>query len=234
MTPTNAVGCVIVAAGQGTRLGAKVPKAFVTLGGKSLIHHAVDRVMSSGSVGHVVIVVPGSQVQDVRSWWEAIAEATRPVVVAGGSERHDSVGLGVAALPEHVRVILIHDAARCLAPAQLVTDVARAVHQGHPAVVPSLPITDTIKQVDHTDHVVTTVNRNFLRAAQTPQGFDRRTLERAHQGYNGQLITDDAALLEESGVPVYVIPGHHDAIKITTAGDLAFAEWLLNRVESSD
>ena len=135
----DGVGCVVVAAGQGTRLAAGRPKAFVELAGTTLLEHAVSRVLDAG-VHHVVAVVPADLVASTRELL-----AGRAAVVAGGAERQDSVGLGLSALPDSAEVVLVHDAARCLAPPSLVAAVVRAVRDGHPAVVPGRPVVDTLK-----------------------------------------------------------------------------------------
>ncbi|MGN6300413.1 MAG: 2-C-methyl-D-erythritol 4-phosphate cytidylyltransferase [Angustibacter sp.] len=220
----DGVGCVVVAAGQGTRLAAGRPKAFVELAGTTLLEHAVSRVLDAG-VHHVVAVVPAELVASTQQLL-----AGRAVVVAGGAERQDSVALGLAGLPEEVAVVLVHDAARCLAPPSLVAAVVQAVQSGHPAVVPGLPVVDTLKEVDGAGTVVGTVAREPLRAVQTPQGFDRAVLQRAHAAADA-AATDDAALVERLGESVTVVPGDPMALKITTPDDLALAEFWLARVE---
>ncbi len=143
-------------------------------------------------------------------------------MVAGGAERTDSVAAGLAALRAGDGIVLVHDAARALAPAALFSRLIHEVRSGHPAVVPGLPVTDTIKQVDRRGVVVATPDRAFLRAVQTPQAFLREVLEHAHA--TGAAATDDAALVEAVGGHVRVVDGEPLAFKITTADDLAFAE----------
>ncbi len=146
-------------------------------------------------------------------------------LVAGGAERGDSVLAGLRALPDELAIVLVHDAARAFAPADVFARVAEAVRAGHPAVVPGQPVVDTIKSVDAAGVVTGTPDRQSLRAVQTPQGFDRATLAGAHA--QGSLATDDAALVERLGVPVLVVDGHPDAFKVTTAADLLRAERLV-------
>src|SRR5205823_707637 len=147
-----------------------------------------------------------------------------------GPDRTSSVRHGLAALPDRVGRVLVHDAARCLVPGDLVRRVAEAVPTWG-AVVPGLPLADTVKQVDAAGTVVATPDRAWLRAVQTPQGFDRDLLERAHRTQqragSPSEATDDAALVERLGEPVHVVPGDPRALKITTADDLALAAWLL-------
>ena len=154
------------------------------------------------------------------------AGQVRITVVAGGAERGDSVAAGLAALPPEVGIVLVHDAARALAPPAVFKRVVEAVRQGHSAVVPALAVTDTIKVVDARDHVVSTPDRNALRAVQTPQAFLRETLERAHHA-GGESVTDDAGLVESLGDAVFVVAGDPRSRKVTDAEDLAVVgSWL--------
>jgi 2-C-methyl-D-erythritol 4-phosphate cytidylyltransferase len=144
-------------------------------------------------------------------------------VVAGGAERTDSVAAGLAALRPGDEVVLVHDAARALAPPTLFSRLVREVLAGHDAVVPGLPLTDTVKKVDADGVVVATPDRAALRAIQTPQAFRREVLEHAHARAAGGA-TDDAALVEAVGGHVRVVDGDRLAFKITTPDDLAVAE----------
>lgn len=146
-------------------------------------------------------------------------------VVSGGAERGDSVAAGLTVLSKASRVVLVHDAARCLTPPGVFDRVAEAVRAGAPAAVPGLAVVDTIKQVDAAGRVVGTPDRSRLRAIQTPQGFARSVLERAHAVTSE--ATDDAALVERLGEPVLVVDGDRLAFKITTREDLDRAARIL-------
>jgi len=146
-------------------------------------------------------------------------------VVAGGADRSASVAAGLAALRPDDGIVLVHDVARALAPADLFARVIRAVHAGHPAVVPGLAVTDTVKVVDAQGRVLATPDRTSLRGIQTPQGFLREVLERAHG--DGASATDDAGLVERVGGHVRVVDGDPRALKITSRLDLAVATVLL-------
>ncbi|MHB1211968.1 MAG: IspD/TarI family cytidylyltransferase, partial [Candidatus Nanopelagicales bacterium] len=129
-----------------------------------------------------------------------------------------------------VDVVLVHDAARPLVPAEVVGSVVSAVRSGHPAVVPGLPVVDTIKAVDDHGDVERTVDRESLRSIQTPQGFDRAVLQRAHAAADLDAVaTDDAGLVERLGTRVHVVPGHEEAFKVTTPLDVVIAEAILAR-----
>jgi 2-C-methyl-D-erythritol 4-phosphate cytidylyltransferase len=219
---------ILVAAGSGVRLGAAMPKAFAPLCGESLLAHALRGVFGCGEVGHVIIVAPAShldQARDVAGLNRLDGHHPRVDVVAGGADRSASVEAGLAVLRDDDGIVLVHDVARCLAPPDLFARVIRAVREGHPAVVPGLPVTDTVKVVDDKGRVLDTPERESLRGIQTPQGFRREVLERAHAG--GDSATDDAGLVERTGGHVRVVTGDHRALKITSPLDLTLAKALL-------
>lgn len=225
----TSVGALVVAAGRGERLGPGDPKALRVLGGTPMLVHAVRALAAASRVDHVVVAAPPDAVTVTRQLLAGEHGGASLVVVAGGAERPDSVRAALAALPDDVDVVLVHDAARPLAPSDLADAVADAVAAGCDAVVPVLPVVDTVKQVSG-DKVVATVDRSTLRAVQTPQGFRRGVLEQAHREHrtgDGVEVTDDAGLVERIGRPVTVVPGHEDAFKVTRPVDLLLAEALL-------
>ncbi|MDQ2758761.1 MAG: 2-C-methyl-D-erythritol 4-phosphate cytidylyltransferase [Actinomycetota bacterium] len=233
------MGVVVVAAGSGSRLGAGVPKAFVALDGVTLLEHAVRRALGCPQLRQVTVVAPSSHLEVAWAALDAaVAASSAPVgvayaVVPGGDDRRDSVCAGLATLVPEVDVVLVHDAARCLAPSALFASVAGSVAAGHPAVVPGLPVVDTVKEVDDDGRVVSTPDRARLRAIQTPQGFARAVLEQAH-ALTGSAVTDDAALVERLGLPVLVVPGDPLAEKVTTPRDLALAQTMLSGAGAGD
>jgi 2-C-methyl-D-erythritol 4-phosphate cytidylyltransferase len=174
-------------------------------------------------VGEIVVVAPAAHVDEVR------ALVPSALVVAGGATRQDSVRAGLSALSADVDVVLVHDAARALAPSTLAARVVAAVREGHAAVVPGLAVTDTIKSVSESGAVVSTIDRSALRAIQTPQGFSRDLLERAHASSPGSPATDDAGLVEALGEPVHVVDGDRLALKVTTIDDLLVATALMGQ-----
>jgi 2-C-methyl-D-erythritol 4-phosphate cytidylyltransferase len=193
-----------------------------------LLFHTVARLRAAEGMTSIVLAVPAGREAAVADEFADLAVTT----VAGGATRQESVLAALRCLPPEVDTVLVHDAARPLAPVTLIDAVARAVRGGAPAVVPGLPVTDTVKRVDPRGLVVETPPREHLRAIQTPQGFARAVLERAHALPASALpasgaVTDDAGLVELLGEPVLVIPGHPDAFKITHPDDLVRAEALL-------
>ncbi|MBN0041915.1 2-C-methyl-D-erythritol 4-phosphate cytidylyltransferase [Cellulosimicrobium cellulans] len=239
---------VLTAAGSGTRLGLDLPKALVELDGLPLVVQAARRLCASGAVDAIVVTAPAGLRDHVAALLRDDPAIDRPVrVVEGAGTRQASVAAGLRAGlvegpgGEPVDVVLVHDAARPLAPPALVRRVVEAVRAGHDAVVPGLPVTDTIKRVtaarsddpSHAEPVAETVDRATLRAVQTPQGFDRELLVRAHEAAAHRAddeqvsATDDAGLVEALGLPVHVVPGDAAAAKITTAHDLRVAALTL-------
>lgn len=215
--------CILVAAGRGDRLGPGAPKALRLLAGEPILVHAARAAVASGVVDLVAVAAPPDEADDVRDLLKP--HAPELVVVAGGATRVRSVAACLAELPSSVDVVLVHDAARCLTPAALFAAVAGAVTDGADAVVPVLPVADTVKQVDGA-MVVATLDRSELRAVQTPQGFRRGVLERAHSAV-AEDATDDAGMVERAGFAVRVIPGHEEAFKVTRPLDLVLAEAVL-------
>jgi 2-C-methyl-D-erythritol 4-phosphate cytidylyltransferase len=218
------VAILVPAAGMGVRLGPGGPKALRMLAGEPLLLHAVRGIAAAPSVGLIVVAAPAADIDTVTS---LLALISGPVcVVAGGSTRQESVANALAAVPAEFDLVLVHDAARALTPPSLIESVAAQLRAGSFAVVPALPVADTIKRVGPGGEVVATVDRSVLRAVQTPQGFRRATLAAAHASAADDH-TDDAGLAEQAGVRVDTVPGDDLAFKITRPFDLAVAEALL-------
>jgi 2-C-methyl-D-erythritol 4-phosphate cytidylyltransferase/2-C-methyl-D-erythritol 2,4-cyclodiphosphate synthase len=219
ITPRPRVGIIVVAAGSGTRLGAGEPKAFVGIDEHSILWHCL-RGTFAAPVAQVVIVAPPSRTGDALTEAQAVASARRDLVsvVAGGETRQSSVAAGLGALWADVEIVLVHDAARALTPPAVFERVIDAVDAGAVAVIPVLPVVDTIKRVDD-GSIIGQVDRSTLAAAQTPQGFRRDVLSAAYASAADDF-TDDAALVARAGHPVTTVAGDERAFKITTAADL--------------
>lgn len=224
MAQLNEAVALVPAAGRGDRLGYGMPKALVPVRGVPLLLHAVRGLLDAGRVRHVVVAAPVAELDAV----SALVSGLPVDVVAGGADRTASVACALRRAVEAapgVRIVLVHDAARAFTPPEVVARVVDAVAAGARAVVPVLPVTDTVKRVDAAGVVLDTPDRSALRVVQTPQGFDLGTLLDAHA--SAVSATDDAGLVELLGVPVTTVAGHPNAMKVTTPHDLAVAEKVL-------
>ena len=222
---TGRVAAIIPAAGSGVRLGADVPKAFLALGGLSLLTRSA---LAMSTVADVLIIAAPADSLDEASAQLAQVDAEIHIV-AGGEHRQESVANALRMVPEDVSIVLVHDAARPLVPIEVTQNVVTAIRNGAKAVIPVLPLVDTIKRVNNHGIAIETVDRNQLRRVQTPQGFDRATLELAYQ--NPEVVaTDDAGLMDALGIPVLTVPGDERALKITTMTDVQHALSLLEAI----
>ena len=214
----NKTAAIIAAAGMGHRLGANLPKALVKLLDKTLVEHAVANL---SPVCELIIVTAPSGYEAEYS--KILGDQVE--VITGGVLRSDSIRLAISKIPAKYEYVLVHDAARALASTTLASSVLSQLIQGEQAVVPALNVIDTIKEVDAKGYVRNTLDRSALKSIQTPQGFTRSVLERAHTA--SEDATDDAALVEALGIAVKVITGEEGALKITTPSDLAVGIRLL-------
>ncbi|GAA4143929.1 2-C-methyl-D-erythritol 4-phosphate cytidylyltransferase [Leifsonia shinshuensis] len=223
--PGPRVAVVVVAAGSGARLGAEVPKAFVELDGATLLERSLHAVRGMRSPVEPILVVPADRVAEAAELAHRVFG--RPAdVIAGGATRQQSVAAGLTVLGDEVEVVLVHDAARALAPSALFDAVVAAVVETGHGVIPGLPVSDTIKRVHADGSVHETVDRSTLAAVQTPQGFPRDQLLAAYAAATTDE-TDDAGLVAAAGYRVTVLAGEADAFKITTPSDLRRAHDLV-------
>lgn len=222
MTP---VSVIIVAAGSGVRLGARVPKAFVSLNGKPMVGYSLQAFQECQSVAEIILVKPAFyQINGLR-YFDKYPKLS--AIVSGGKERLDSVRAGLNMVSPDARVILIHDAARPLIRAEQITAVARAAEK-HGAAILAAPVTDTIKKASG-GRITGTVDRSQLWRAQTPQGFKMPVLQRSHFNRKNIPATDDSQLVEMIKGKVRIVPGNDGNIKVTTPMDLEIASWLLKK-----
>ncbi len=209
---------IIAGAGLGNRLGAKLPKALIQIEGISLVERAFASL--SKVVDEIVITAPAGFEGEFQ---KIVGDSAK--VITGGVLRSDSVKLAVSKISPTVTKILVHDAARGLATSDLAARVLAEL-DNEDAVIPALPLVDTVKEIDSAGYVRNTPDRNQLRAVQTPQGFSKSVLLRAHEA--SEDASDDAALVEALGIKVKTIPGEALALKITNPEDIAVAISLLN------
>ncbi len=223
------VAAVVVAGGRGERLGA--PKQFLPLGGVPLIMWSVRAFADHPDVREVVVVLPPGT-EEAPGW----LTGERVSWCAGGATRRESAGAGVGSVSRGASIILVHDAARPFVTPALIDRVVSAA-AGSGAALPVLPVADTIKRTG-AGRVLETLERESLGRAQTPQGFEAGLIRRLHSDAQraGWNVSDDSALAERAGIEVVPVAGEPGNLKITTAADMAFAEWLVDsgRVSAAD
>lgn len=213
---------MLVAAGRGERLGGN-PKQYRPIAGVPMVLRALRPFAAHPEVLHTVIVLPPDDVAAPPSFLSDLAGATL-TLVAGGTDRSDSVAAGLRSLPEACAVVLVHDAARPFPDPEVIGAVIREARSGRGAVA-AVPVTDTVKEIapDDSRRVIRTVARDRLWRAQTPQGFPRSLLAAAHR-MPAEGATDDATLVERLGAEVRIVPDSPRNLKVTTAEDLEWAE----------
>ncbi len=217
---------ILVAAGLGERMGAAQPKAFLLLAGEALLLRTARAFDRTETVDAIVAVVPAGSEARARTLLAPIAKLH--AVIPGGARRQDSVLAGLRHIPPAFDgVVLIHDAARPFVSGALIRDVVCAARQ-EGAALPVLDLVDTIKRVQD-GHVVTTLDRASLAAAQTPQGFRFQLLLKAYEDalHAETVLTDEAMAVEQLGSPVVTVKGSPANRKLTTPADLEWAEQLL-------
>ncbi len=219
---------VVVAAGRGRRMGG-VEKQFLPLGGKPVVYYPLRTLDASPSITGIILVVPPGKVEYARHMIHDLGISKVKKVVEGGEERQDSVMRGL----EHVEdgVVLIHDGVRPFLRVSLVERISREAGR-FGAVVPGIPVKDTLKKVEHNE-VIKTLERGGVYAIQTPQGFDKEILLDAYRkAYkDGFYATDDAGLVERAGYTVRVVEGDALNLKITTKDDIILAGAILQMLE---
>jgi 2-C-methyl-D-erythritol 4-phosphate cytidylyltransferase/2-C-methyl-D-erythritol 2,4-cyclodiphosphate synthase len=228
---------VVVAAGRSTRMGGP-DKLLAPIGGRPLLAWTLEALAREPAVERIVVVTAAERVAEIRAapWLPTAVTA----VVEGGVRRQESVAAGFAGLVDLTqtadaaqddgeRVLLVHDGARPILAAGLVEAVVRATAR-HGAAIPVVAIAETLKVVDD-DHIVATIERSGLAAAQTPQGVRRGLLRAAYDRYPPDGLetwTDEAALLEACNIPVHVVPGDPSNLKVTLPADLRRVEASLS------
>ena len=220
------VGVVIVAGGSGSRVGGTELKQFRWVAGKPMLLHSVQLFQLRADVAIVVVVLPKAYAADPPPWLFQ-CDIDRLLVSTGGRDRAESVYNGLEDMPEEVEIVLVHDAARPLVTGESIERVVQGARTGVGAVA-GLPVVDTLKRVSEAGRILETIDRTQLWRAQTPQGFPRGMLERAHLDARRQGIsaTDDAGLCERLGLPVMMVQGSERALKVTEEADFARADAL--------
>ena len=212
-------------------MGQDRPKQYLLLNGIPILVHTVRAFASSPVINQIVVVVPPDQVDlttDLLAEHHLTGETLQ--IVAGGKRRQDSVKAGLDLLGDDVESVLVHDGARPLVPPNLITDCCNAVSR-YGAAIAAVPVKDTLKKSNGDKTILHTVDRKDLWQAQTPQGAHRRLLLDAYSTSGDREVTDEASLLELSGVEVHLVEGAETNIKITRPDDLVLAEKIMNKKE---
>lgn len=223
------IAAVIVAAGQGLRMGSDKPKQFLLLDGKPIILHTLEKFLSFSSIDAIVLVVEQTEITTAESLLASQNIHSKNIIfAAGGESRQASVFNGLQAIDAHEGIVLIHDGVRPLVSERLIATCIQGARDWG-ACIPTIRVNDTLKRVNNSGMVESTVIRQRLHLAQTPQAFQLSLIRKAHQRaiIEHWQVTDDASLVEHLGRKVRVVPGMAENIKITTPQDLQFAEVLL-------
>ncbi len=223
------VSVIIVAAGSGLRLGAKIPKAFVKINGKAMLEYSLEAYQNCKHINEIILVKPPSYQFNGLKYFDHFSKLA--AIVSGGKERLDSVRAGINSLSPKTDMVLIHDAARPLIKPDQIEAVISAARK-HDAAILATPVTDTIKKAGK-GWIKGTVDRSDLWKAQTPQGFRKEILERSHFNQRTRSVTDDSQLVEMIKGKVFIVPGDDGNIKITTPFDLEIAACLLKKKRSA-
>jgi 2-C-methyl-D-erythritol 4-phosphate cytidylyltransferase len=221
------VWAVLAAAGSGERLGADRPKAFVRFGDLPLLAESLRRLDDSDWVDSIVVAAPPGWEEPAILLAEELGCSKVSSCITGGATRAESVQLGLQEVPEDAAVVLVHDAARPFLEEAVIERVLAALNEGWDGAVPALHVPDTVKRVEG-ERVVETLNREQLRAVQTPQAFVASVLRSAYEG-DVAGASDCASLVEARGGRVKVVEGDPRLVKITDAADLERVAALLVR-----
>jgi 2-C-methyl-D-erythritol 4-phosphate cytidylyltransferase len=211
-------------------MGADTPKQYIVIAGKPLLVHTLQKFEAAGIDG-IILAVPSGDVSFVKN--DIIGKygiEKVMAVVPGGKERQDSVRAGLEVLPEGTDVVAVHDAVRPFVSSGLIRSVIEQAAAFSAAVL-GVPVKDTVKRVTRDNIIFGTLERNELWLTQTPQAFRAGViLEAYRRAYEeGFYATDEAALVERIGVKIRMVPGAYENIKITTADDIRYAEFIMER-----
>lgn len=219
---------IIVGAGRGERMGANTDKAFLSLGPRPLVAYSMMAFEACPEIRQIVLVVRRDRIEAAKNMAQMFGISKLRAVVAGGAHRQDSVRKGLAELPPETRYVTIHDAARPLVTPNLISETVKCAHQ-HGSGVAGRRMVDTVKLVEKAPIISRTVDRDQLWTVQTPQTFRLDLLRQAYArlAETGAVVTDDAAALEQIGVPVRLVEWAPVNLKVTIAEDLAVAAALL-------
>lgn len=229
MYKNNYVSVIIAAAGMSNRMGSKINKQFIAIGGKPILAHTIEKFENSRYIDEIILVLKEDEIDYCRR--EIVNKyGFKKVkkIIKGGDERQSSVYNGILALNENTSIVLTHDGARPFIKTDIIDKSIREVDRVDACIV-GVPVKDTIKVVGDSSEIIDTPNRSTLWAAQTPQCFRKEIIKLAHEKAieDSYLGTDDSSLVERLGLKVNLIMGSYENIKITTPDDILLGETLI-------
>lgn len=220
---------ILVAGGSGSRMGVALPKQFLSVAGKPILVHTLERFLAYSADLQVILCLPADQL----AYWQELKQAypltfTHPIIeTPGGASRFQSVRNGLQRIEDNEGLVAVHDGVRPFVPVEVIAESFRTAAQQGTAVV-SVPAKDSIRLV-HSETENQALDRSQLRLVQTPQTFQVALLKKAFEQSESPLFTDDASVAEAAGFPIFLVEGSYENIKITTPEDLWMAEAILQR-----
>jgi 2-C-methyl-D-erythritol 4-phosphate cytidylyltransferase len=221
---------IIVAGGIGTRMGNALPKQFLPLAGKPMLYHSINNFVQALPNVHVVIVMHPSYISHAHETLLAFENKIECTIVAGGNTRYESVQNGFKAInAQATDIVLVHDAARPFVPADLIVSVCTmAIEKG--MAIPVIAIAESVRMVR--DGKNTPFDRSFLRIVQTPQVMQYHIMQKCFMGPYDESFTDEATVCQQHGVPISLVPGDENNIKITTPAQYNWAQYYISHIEA--
>lgn len=223
---------IIVAAGSGTRFGSKTPKQFLEIADKPLIFHTLDRFENCVSINEIILVLSENEIENFQKLAQKYQITKLKKIVTGGKTRAESVSNGLQAVDKNCKIVAVHDGARPLvSPEEISQTIEKAKETGAVCLVGK--VSDTIKEISTDDKIISTIDRNNLRRALTPQTFRVEILKKAFANADlTEAATDECFLVEKLGYEIAIVEGSAKNIKITTPEDFILAEKLLTEIEN--
>ncbi len=216
---------VIVAGGTGTRMGSAIPKQFLQIGGKPILVHSINKFLKAFPDIHIILVLHPSFIDEGKLIIQSMQGTPDITIVPGGETRFHSVKNGLKQVKDN-SIIFVHDVVRCLVSESLIRSCYdQAKEKG--SAIPAVPITDSVRMIEGDTTKV--IDRNLLRAVQTPQTFRSEIILPAFEQVYNTSFTDEATVVEAAGNKIFLIEGEKENIKITVPADITFAEQLLSQ-----
>ncbi len=220
------IQAIVLAAGRGERLKAGLPKAFIKFNKKPLLVYSLQTFSKSKRISSIILTVPKTYLLEAKKIINFYGLNKVKAIIAGGRQRSDSVLNAVRVLDKDTEFVLIHDSARAFVSKDLISSVIGALRD-NPAIIPVIDLVDTIKHVDGRGTVRTTMDRKYLKAVQTPQGFKRKIIDKYFKKTTGCLYDD--SMFVEKKVKVKTIRGEVYNVKITSPSDLKLAKYIFRK-----